>query len=47
MNSAKAVLIKLENGQYNLSTEHCGIKVGNATFKENLVKKNEKAKKCC
>lgn len=49
INSARAVLSKLENGEYNLSTEHCGIKVGNVTMKENMVKKAESAqnKKCC
>ncbi|CAG9330568.1 unnamed protein product [Blepharisma stoltei] len=48
VNSAKAVLVKLENGEYNLSTEHCGIKVGNAALKDTLARKsgNVQNKKC-
>ena len=40
INAAKSILSKIENAEYDLSNEHCGIKIGNASFKENLMKKS-------
>jgi hypothetical protein len=41
INTAKEILSKIENAEYDLSNEHCGIKIGSAGFKENLQKKHE------
>lgn len=45
IDAAKSILSKIENAEYDLSNEHCGIKIGNASFKESLMKKsiNDKA----
>lgn len=34
---AREILRKLENGDYNLQDENCGIKVGNAAYKDKRV----------
>lgn len=34
---ASEILRKVENGDYNLENENCGIKVGNAAYKEKQV----------
>ena len=47
INAAKSILSKIENAEYDLSNEHCGIKIGNASFKENLMKKSIADKAGC
>ena len=47
INTAKAILSKIENAEYDLSNEHCGIKIGNASFKENLIRKSIADKSGC
>lgn len=40
INTAKAILEKIENAEYDLSNEHCGIKIGNASYKESVQRKS-------
>ncbi|OMJ73310.1 hypothetical protein SteCoe_28024 [Stentor coeruleus] len=47
INTAKAILGKIENAEYDLSNEHCGIKIGNASFKESLQRKSMADKAEC
>lgn len=47
INTAKSILGKIENAEYDLSNEHCGIKIGNASFKESLQRKSMADKAEC
>jgi GTPase SAR1 family protein len=47
INTAKAIMSKIENAEYDLSNEHCGIKIGNASFKESLQRKSMADKAEC
>ena len=47
INVAKEILTKIENAEYDLSNEHCGIKIGNASFKESVLKKSVADKEGC
>ena len=40
INTAKSILSKIENAEYDLTNEHCGIKIGNASFKESIHRKS-------
>lgn len=44
---AKTVLEKLESGEYDLNNEQCGIKVGNANFKNSLMRSSMENKQKC
>ena len=46
INTAKSILSRIENAEYDLSNEHCGIKIGNASVKNNLIKKNPRKADC-
>ena len=47
INTAKEILEKIENEEYDLSSEHCGIKIGNSGFKESLHRKSIADKEGC
>lgn len=47
INTAKEIMSKIENAEYDLSNEHCGIKIGNANFKESLIRKSTADKAGC
>jgi GTPase SAR1 family protein len=47
INTAREILTKIENAEYDLSNEHCGIKIGNASYKENLHRKSVADKAEC
>ena len=47
VNTAKEIMQKIENAEYDLSNEQCGIKIGNSSFKEQLQKKSVANKNEC
>lgn len=47
INTAKEIMQKIENAEYDLSNEQCGIKIGNSSFKEQLQKKSVANKDGC
>jgi Ras-related protein Rab-2A len=40
IDTAKEILSKIENAEYDLSNEQCGIKIGNSTLKESFTRKS-------
>ena len=47
INTAKEIMQRIENAEYDLSNEQCGIKIGNSSFKEQLQKKSVANKSEC
>ena len=47
INTAKEILSKIENAEYDLSNEQCGIKIGNTGYKESLARKTVANKGSC
>lgn len=40
IDTAKEILSKIENAEYDLSNEQCGIKIGNSNLKESFTRKS-------
>lgn len=46
INTARSIMSKIENAEYDLTNEHCGIKIGNAGFKDSIHKKRVEKEEC-
>lgn len=46
VNTAKSILSKIENAEYDLSNEHCGIKIGNANLNQNSLRRTPGVEEC-